>query len=98
MKRNARIAVLFVVEISQRELTMKKCPYCLAELHDAAIVCSYCNGDLMVTVPMRVVVKQNTREQAKKRNRLIALIIIGFAIVVLLTSIAVVLMLLWNSY
>ena len=53
-------------------MTMKKCPYCLAELHDAAIVCSYCNRDLMKTVPMRVVVKQNTLEEARKRNRFIA--------------------------
>ena len=79
-------------------MTMKKCPYCLAELHDAAIICSYCNGDLMVTVPMRVVVKQNTLEQAKKRSRLIALIIVGISVTVLITSIVVVLMLLWNSY
>lgn len=77
---------------------MKKCPYCLAELHDAAIVCSYCNSDVMVTVPMRVVVKQNTREQAQKKGRLIALIVVAVSIALIVTSIVVVFLLLWNSY
>ena len=79
-------------------MTMKKCPYCLADIDDAAIVCSYCSGDLMVTVPIKVVARQNTREQANKRSRLIARIIVGFSIVLIITSFAVILIVLWNSY
>jgi hypothetical protein len=86
------------LHILQKEITMKKCPYCLAELHDAALLCPYCNSDVMVTVPLRVVVKQNTLEQAKKRRGLITLIIVSFSITVLAMSIVVALMLLWNFY
>jgi hypothetical protein len=77
---------------------MKKCPYCLAELHDAALLCSYCNSDVMITVPMRVVVKQNILEQARKRNRLITLIIVGFSITVLSMFVVAVLLWVWNFY
>jgi hypothetical protein len=77
---------------------MKKCPYCLAELHDAALVCSYCNSDVMKTIPMRVVAKQNVLEKARKKNRFIALSIVGFSIAVLIMTIGLVLSLLWNFY
>lgn len=77
---------------------MKKCPYCLAELHDAALICSYCNSDVTITVPVRVVVEQNTLEQARKRSRLITLIIVGFSITVLSISIVAILLLVWNIY
>ena len=79
-------------------MIMKKCPYCLADNDEAAIVCPYCNGNLMVTVPIRVVSRQDVREKANKRSRLIARIIVGFSIVFILTSFAVILILLWNSY
>jgi hypothetical protein len=77
---------------------MKKCPYCLAELHDAALVCSYCNSDVMVTVPLRVVAKQNVLEKTRKKNRFIALGVVGFSITVLIMTIVIVLSLLWNFY
>ena len=77
---------------------MKKCPYCLAEIHEATIVCPYCNGDLMVTVPIRVVSRQNVREQAKKRSSMAARIIVGVSILFLITSFAVILILIWNFY
>jgi hypothetical protein len=79
-------------------MTMKKCPYCLADIHEAVIVCSYCSGDLMVTVPIKVVARQNTREQANKRSRLIARIIVGLSIMLIITSFTVILIVLWNSY
>ena len=79
-------------------MIMKKCPYCLADNDEAAIVCPYCNGNLMVTVPIRVVSRQDVREKANKRSRLIARIIVGFCIMFLITSFAVILILLWNSY
>ena len=77
---------------------MKKCPYCLAEIHEATIICPHCNSDLMETVPIRVVSAQKIQEQARKRRSLVARIVIGFSIVVLISSLAVILILLWNSY
>lgn len=77
---------------------MKKCPYCLAEIHEATIICPYCESDLMVTVPFRVVVNQSDRERARKKNRLLVLVIAGFAIMFLGTSFAFVILLLWNFF
>jgi hypothetical protein len=77
---------------------MKKCPSCLAELHEGALVCPYCGNDLMVTVPMRVVVRQPAMERARKKSSFIALIAIVSSITLLVVSLAVVLILLWFSY
>jgi uncharacterized membrane protein YvbJ len=77
---------------------MKKCPSCLAEIHEAAMVCPYCGDDLMVTVPMRVVERQKAREQAKKKSSLLAVIMIVSSITFLIASLAAVLLLLWYSY
>jgi hypothetical protein len=77
---------------------MKKCPYCLAEIHEATIVCPFCDSDLMVTVPFRVVTNQNLREKAQKKNRVMLFVIVGFFITVVSTSFAVIILLLWNFY
>lgn len=61
-------------------------------------MCSYCNSDVMVTVPLRVVVRQNDLEKARKKNRFIALSVVGFSITVLIMTIGIVLSLLWNFY
>ena len=75
---------------------MKKCPYCLAELHDTAVVCSYCNSDVAATVPMRVVVQQYDLEQARKRNKFVTFMIAGFSITLLVMLIVGALIFLWN--
>ncbi len=75
---------------------MKKCPYCLAELHDAAVVCSYCNSDVMTTVPMRVVARQYDLEQARKRSKLVTIMIAGFSFTLLVMLIVAALIFLWN--
>lgn len=77
---------------------MKKCPYCLSEIHEATIVCPNCNSDLMVTVPFRVVSKLDTREKANQRSRLVAGVILGFFMMLLVAALVTVLFLLWNSY
>ena len=77
---------------------MKKCPYCLVEIHEATIICPNCNSDLMKTVPIGVVVKQNAWEQIRKRNSFIARIIFGMVIAFLLTCAIGSVILLWNSY
>lgn len=88
----------YIYSTWQRVMTMKKCPSCLAELHEAALVCPYCGDDLMVTVPMRVLERQKAREQAKKKSSVIALIMIVSTITLLVASLAAILILLWNSY
>jgi hypothetical protein len=77
---------------------MKKCPFCLAELHEGVMVCPYCGSDLMITIPMRVVTRQKAREQAKKKSSLIARIVIVSSITLFITSLAVILIFLWYSY
>ena len=79
-------------------MTTKKCPYCLAEVHEAAIVCPYCNSDLGMTVPMKVIAKQNTWEQTTKRSRLVTRIIVGFLFTFFLTCLVVSYILLLNSF
>lgn len=77
---------------------MKKCPYCLAEIHEATIICPYCESDLMVTVPIRVVANQNNRERKRKQGRLIVIAIAGFSIAVLGSSFTIIILLLWNFF
>ena len=77
---------------------MKKCPFCLAELHEGALICPYCGSDLMVTVPMRVVVRQKAMEQARKKSSFVALILIVTSVILLIGSLAAILILLWYSY
>ena len=63
-----------------REAKMKACPYCSAEIHEAAIVCSYCGRDLMNTVPMHIALPPKVQEQAKKINSILSYLIVGFFI------------------
>ena len=77
---------------------MRKCPYCLSEIHEATIVCPSCNSDLMVTVPMRVVANQRTREQAHRKSRFVVFVLFGISIAVLSTSLALIMVWLWNFY
>lgn len=77
---------------------MKKCPYCLAEIHEATIVCPYCESDLMVTVPIRVVANQSSMEQARKKSRRRMLVITGFSIALLGTSFALIILFLWSFF
>jgi hypothetical protein len=64
-----------------REPKMKACPYCSAEIHEAAIVCSYCGRDLLNTVPMNVALSPKVQEQAKKINSILSYVIVGLFIV-----------------
>jgi hypothetical protein len=64
-----------------REAKMKACPYCSAEINEAAIVCSYCGRDLMNTVPMHIALPPKVQEQAKKINSILSYVIVGFFIV-----------------
>ena len=64
-----------------REAKMKACPYCSAEIHEAAIVCSYCGRDLLNTVPMHVALSPKVQEQAKKINSILSYVIVGLFIV-----------------
>lgn len=77
---------------------MKKCPYCLAEIHEATIVCPHCTSDLMVTVPFRVVSKLPTREQANKRSSWAVRAVLILFILALAASLVIILNVLWNSY
>ena len=79
-------------------MTRKKCPYCLAEIHEAAIVCPYCLSDLGMTVPMKVIVTQNAEERASKRSKLITAVIVGFSITFFIGCLIVILIWTWNSY
>jgi len=64
-----------------KETKMKACPYCSGEIHEAAIVCSYCGRDLMDTVPMQVALPPKAQEQAKKINSILSYVIVGLFIV-----------------
>lgn len=77
---------------------MKKCPYCLAEVHEAAIVCPNCNSNLLITVPIVVVEEQDAMEEAKKRNSLIARIIFSLVMAFFIALAIGSFLLLWNSY
>ena len=77
---------------------MKKCPYCLAEVHEAAIVCPDCNRNLIVTVPIDVVEEQDTLEHVRKRNRLIAYITFGLVMAFFIALAIASFLWLWNSY
>lgn len=77
---------------------MKKCPYCLAEVHEAAIVCPNCNSNLIVTVPFVVVEEQNALEQARKRNSFIARLIFGLVMAFFVACAIAAYLWLWNSY
>ncbi len=77
---------------------MKKCPYCLAEVHNAAIVCPDCNSNLVVTVPIGVVEEQDTLEHSRKRSSFIAYLLFGLVMAVFIPLGVVSYLLLWNSY
>jgi hypothetical protein len=77
---------------------MKRCPYCLVEIHEATIVCPNCNSDLMITVPIGVVAKQNVWEHVRKRNSFIAHIIFGVVIALFIACAVGSFIVLWNSY
>ena len=61
-------------------MIVKNCPFCGAEIHEAAFVCSYCGSDLMVTVPLRVAVRPKIQEQAGKITKVISRLIPVFFI------------------
>ncbi|MEO8355030.1 MAG: zinc ribbon domain-containing protein [Chloroflexota bacterium] len=77
---------------------MKKCPYCPAEIQDAAIVCPYCGRDLMKTVPLHLVVEPNTWKQARRRRSVIKYIIPGLVFTFMIACLVVFFIVLWNSY
>lgn len=77
---------------------MKKCPYCLADIHEATIICPHCTSDLMDTVPIRVVSRQAIEEKANRKKRFLALAIFGLFIVAVALSLLIFLNSLWNSF
>ena len=77
---------------------MKKCPYCLVEVHEATIVCPNCKSNLIITVPIGVVDEQDASEQVKKRHSFIARLIFGMVIAFVITCTIGSMVLLWNSY
>jgi hypothetical protein len=85
-------------DILPGEMTVKNCPFCGAEIHEAAFVCSYCGSDLMVTVPLRVAVRPKIQEQAGKISRVLSFLIVAFFIVFGLACTVAFYVLLYNSF
>jgi len=73
---------------------MKKCPYCPAEIQDAAIVCPYCGRDLIKTAPLDQEATRRTQQKADYKSRIILIVVAGFIIALSV----VLLILIWNSY
>jgi hypothetical protein len=77
---------------------VKNCPFCGAEIHEAAFVCSYCGSDLMVTVPLRVAVRPKVQEQAGKISKVISRLIVVLFITLGIACIVVFYILLFKSF
>lgn len=89
---------LYSCDISPGEITLKNCPFCGAEINDAAFVCPDCGSDLMITVPFRVAVRPKVQEQAKKISGVITFLIIASFITFSITCTVVFYMLLLKSF
>ena len=85
-------------ELSPGEMTLKNCPFCGAEIHEAAFVCSYCGSDLMVTVPFRAAVRPKIQEQAGKISGVISRLIPVFFIMLSIACTVAFFILLLDSF
>ena len=77
---------------------MKNCPFCGAEIHEAAFLCEYCGSDLMITVPLRAAVRPKIQEQAGKISKVISILIVVFFIALGVACTVVFYVLLFNSF
>ena len=97
--RDARIIDGFSsFDTSPGEMIVKNCPFCGAEIHEAAVVCPHCGSDLMITVPLRVAVRPKIQEQAGKISKVISLLIVAFFITLGIACTVVFYMLLIRSF